>query len=278
MSAPTLARVPAGVTAGGQFSATTRGEADLTLSAPAPAPEPVAPPKLTATQRDALRALGETGTQWPAGRGRYSSGNDSHSRYSARTLDALVETGAARYVTSAPGAGVMPYYEPTLTAQHDSGAATWTVTAPDEVADDAYVAAIVHGHRKRGTGTLHYYEPEALTITRGESADGTTTFAVKVAGEIPSSPEARAARAAGREAALPLSAGDRQTAWIESMSSGYVHGAEFAHPHLAGAQASFRSLVDRLRQAGVDVVEEPAGTRGGVGWRITGVTADGQAR
>ncbi|WP_251153626.1 hypothetical protein [Cellulosimicrobium sp. Marseille-Q4280] len=266
MSAPTQARVPAGVSTGGQFSMSARAESGVDLSAPAPA---AAPPKLTATQRDALRALGETDHQWPAGRGRYSVSNDSSSRYSARTLEALVEAGAARYVTG--GHGVMPFYESTLTAQHDADAATWTVTAPDEVADDAYVAAIIHGKRKRAERSL-YYEPEALTITRGESAGGTTTFDVKVAGEIPSSPEARSARLAGYQAALPHARGDRQTGWIQTMSSGYVYGREFAHPHLAGAQASFVSLVDRLREAGVDVVEEPAGARGGVGWRIAGVT------
>lgn len=268
MSAPTQARVPAGVSTGGQFSMSARAESGVDLSAPAPA---AGPPKLTPTQRDALRALGETGHQWPAGRGRYSVSNDSSSRYSARTLEALVEIGAARYVRTAPGSGLMSYYEPTLTAQHDADAATWTVTAPDDVAYDAYVAAIIHGKRKRAARSL-YFEPEALTISRGESAGGTTTFDVKVAGEIPSSPEARAARLAGYQAALPHARGDRQTGWIQTMSSGYVYGREFAHPHLAGAQASFLSLVDRLREAGVDVVEEPAGARGGVGWRIAGVT------
>ena len=233
-----------------------------------PPAEPAAP-KLTTTQRDALRALAETGHQWATGRGRWAVQYSDTSQFSARTLEALVEAGAARYVRG--GGGVLPHYEPTLTAQHDPAAATWTVTAPDDAADDAYVAAIVHGHRAR-MAPRRSYTPEALTITRGESVDGTTTFTVKVAGEIPNSSEARAARAAGRELALSRASGERQTGWVEVMSSGYVYGSEFAHPQAAGAQASFENLLDRLREAGVDVVEEPAGTRGGKGWRIAGVT------
>jgi hypothetical protein len=63
---------------------------------------------LTPTQRAALRALEQTGRQWPLSR-RHGSGDNhtEHCRYSQRTLQALVDAGVAQWAPHRHG--VMPH-------------------------------------------------------------------------------------------------------------------------------------------------------------------------
>lgn len=78
---------------------------------------PTMPTTLTRTQRAALDDLLRTGRQWPKPRGRRYGGYDEHVRYSARTLDALVDAGVARWIVTPIGDGVMPHVVP-LTADN----------------------------------------------------------------------------------------------------------------------------------------------------------------
>lgn len=171
----------------GKFAVKERAEAQLSLTSAAGtlnAPQaPVGPPPLTTTQRDALRALAETGRQWPSGRGRWSGGLSTTSgRFSSRAFDTLVEAGAARRVVPKPSSGVLPYYEPTITASHDPSTGTWYVKAPNAVADEAYAAAVVHGRRRAAHGDtlLNAYAPEKLRVERCGSVGNVTTFKVHV--------------------------------------------------------------------------------------------------
>jgi hypothetical protein len=76
---------------------------------PEPPAERVPEADLTRTQRAALDALRSRRNLWPAGRGRWSSGNETP--WEQRTLDALVRAGHARWVIYA-GSGCLPHIIP----------------------------------------------------------------------------------------------------------------------------------------------------------------------
>lgn len=74
-----------------------------------PEPERVPEKLLTRTQRQALAGLRQRRHLWPAGRGRWSGGNETP--WERPTLDALVNAGYARWADVTPGAGVLPHIE-----------------------------------------------------------------------------------------------------------------------------------------------------------------------
>jgi hypothetical protein len=76
---------------------------------PEPPAERIPEEKLTLTQRAALAALRRRRNLWPAGRGRWSSGNETP--WEQRTLDALVRAGHARWIIYA-GHGCLPHIVP----------------------------------------------------------------------------------------------------------------------------------------------------------------------
>jgi hypothetical protein len=77
---------------------------------PEPPAERVAEKDLTRTQRDALAALRRRGNLWPAGRGRWSGGNETP--WERKTLDGLVRAGHARWVIYGATTGVLPHIVP----------------------------------------------------------------------------------------------------------------------------------------------------------------------